>query len=298
MDANKSDYEIEPSYRIREILECLETIEIDNLIIGGGEPFLRDDIFKILKKSVDMVSTSVLTNGTLMNPGVAKKLRQTGIQSISISLDSTVPEIHDEFRDGSFSLASEALRLCVKEGIDVDMGVCLTKKNFKDSLKLIEMADNLDLKSITFEGLNLVGRAKECEALGLTPQETDHFLNTISHYLKDETPDIDVIVFYPQWVRWNSNAVGCEAGKNLFGLLPSGDILACTNLPVSFGNILENDFKDIWNSEMMDEIRNTRIGGCNLCEYKEKCGGCRSRAYGAGDMFGSDPSCTLAFKTE
>ncbi|BDZ68075.1 hypothetical protein GCM10025860_15230 [Methanobacterium ferruginis] len=170
------------------------------------------------------------------------------------------------------------------------------QKNFKDSIKLIEMAENMGLKSITFEGLNPVGRAKELHSLELTAYETDSFLNTINGYLKDEKPDVDVIIFYPQWVRWDRNATGCEAGKEFFGLLPNGDMLACTNLPVPLGNLLVDDFKDIWNGEMMDKIRNKRVGGCNICEYKEKCGGCRSRAYGAGDIFGSDPSCTLTYR--
>ncbi|MEN4006394.1 MAG: radical SAM protein, partial [Methanobacterium sp.] len=165
MDANEADYKIEHEYSIIDMLEHLETIKIDKLIIGGGEPLLREDIFKILKKSVATVSTSILTNGTLINQKVAKKLKETGIQGISISLDSPYPEIHDQYRDDSFDLVSEALKLCVKEEIDVDIGVCLTKKNFMDSLKLIEMAEDMNLKSITFEGLNPVGRAKECESL-------------------------------------------------------------------------------------------------------------------------------------
>ncbi|WP_337971933.1 SPASM domain-containing protein [Methanobacterium petrolearium] len=154
----------------------------------------------------------------------------------------------------------------------------------------------MGLKSITFEGLNPVGRAKELHSLELTAYETDFILNTINGYLKDEKPDVDVIIFYPQWVRWKSSASGCEACKDLFSLLPNGDMLACSNLPVILGNILEDDFNDIWNSKLADYIRNKRFGGCNVCEFKEKCGGCRSRAYGTGNIFGSDPSCTLAYK--
>lgn len=296
MDADGKNSEIEPINPILDMIEYLESIKIDKLTIGGGEPLLRGDLVEILKKATKSMPTSILTNGTLINQKIMEKLRQSGIQGISISLDSPHPEIHNHYRDGSFDLANEALKFCTKEGMDVDMSVCLTKKNFRDALNLIEMAENMGLTSITFEGLNPVGRGKNLLPLRLTAHETDFVLNNINDYLKDEKPDVDVILFYPQWVRWDSSASGCEACKDLFSLLPNGDMLACSNLPVILGNILEEDFKDIWNSKLANYIRNKRFGGCNTCEFKEKCGGCRSRAYGTGNIFGSDPSCTLAYK--
>jgi len=278
------------------IIDLLENIQIEHLIVGGGEPFLREDIFEILKKCVKRFKTTVLTNGTLINKKVAENLKRIGIDGISISLDSSRPEIHDSLRDRSFSLALESIKTCTKYGMDVDIGVCIHKKNFKDSINLIKMAENLGLSSITFEGINPVGRGKYCKYLQLTAEETDCFLNRIHEYLKDMKPTIDVRVFYPQWVRWKSDAAGCEVGKNFFGILPNGEFLPCTNVPISLGNILKEDFWELWNSEMMDKLRNNRKGGCGICKYREKCGGCRSKAYGTGDLFGSDPSCTLSGK--
>ncbi|MDI9614585.1 radical SAM protein [Methanothermobacter sp.] len=294
MDSKSIDSKIEPLKPIMDIIELLETIKLEKLVLGGGEPFLRKDIFKILEDSVKRFCTSILTNGTMINKKIVEKLKYTGIDCISISLDSPHPTIHNQFRDNSFSDALESIKSCIKHGIDVDMGVCVHKKNFEYSIELIKMAEDLGLSSITFEGLNLIGRAEDRKYLQLEAQETDHFLEKVYEYLKDEKPDINVIMFYPQWVRWDSNAKGCEAAKSFFGILPNGEMVPCTNIPISLGNVLNKDFEVLWNSEIMNKIRNYRRGGCKICKYKDKCGGCRSRAYCTGDLLGSDPLCTLS----
>jgi len=180
----------------------------------------------------------------------------------------------------------------------VDIGVCVTTKNFKYALDLIRFAENIGAASITFEGLNPVGRGKDCANLALTARQTDTFLQTIYEILRGIKPNVKIIMFYPQWVRWSEDATGCEVGKNFFGLRPNGDILPCTNVPIILGNILEDDFSDIWNCKLMNDLRTKRNGGCNICQYRERCGGCRSRAYATGDIIGSDPSCSLVQEEE
>ena len=287
-----------PTQHIMHMIDLLGTIGIKKLIIGGGEPLLRGDIFDILDRGVARMPTHLLTNGTLINEKTAQKLALSGIDGVSISLDSPMPKVHDELRDGSFSAVINGVKLCVKEGLNVDVAACVTTKNFGYPMDLIRFAENIDATSITFEGFNPVGRGKNCANLALTPKQTDTFLQTIYEILHDIKPDVKIIMFYPQWVRWDDDAMGCEAGKNFFGLRPNGDMLPCTNLPITIGNILEDDFSAIWNCELMNDLRTKRNGGCNACQYRERCGGCRSKAYAAGDIFGSDPSCLLAEKLE
>ena len=296
ISAGESNVQAAPTQQIFHMIDLLNTIGIKKLIIGGGEPLVREDIFDILDRSTARMPTHLLTNGTLINEKTAQKLALSGIDGVGISLDSPMPKVHDELRDGSFNATINGIKLCVKEGFDVDIGVCVTTKNFGYALDLIRFAENIGATSITFEGLNPVGRGKNCANLALTAKQTDTFLQTIYEILRDIKPNIKIIMFYPQWVRWSKDATGCEIGKSFFGLRPNGDILPCTNLPITLGNLLEDDFSAIWNCELMNDLRTKRNGGCNTCQYRERCGGCRSRASATGDIFGSDPSCSLVQK--
>ncbi|MFZ2070919.1 MAG: radical SAM protein [Halobacteriota archaeon] len=298
ISAGENNAPLAPTQHIMHIIDLLDTIGIKKLIIGGGEPLLREDIFDILDKATARMPTHLLTNGTLINEKTAKKMALSGIDGVSISLDSPMPKVHDELRDGSFTSVINGIKLCVKEGLNVDVAACVTTKNFDYALDLILFAENIGATSITFEGLNPVGRGKDCANLALTARQTDTFLQTIYEILHDIKPNIKVVVFDPQWVRWDRSAMGCEVGKTFFGLRSNGDILPCTNLPITLGNILEDDFSAIWNCEMMNALRTKRNGGCNTCQYRDRCGGCRSKAYAAGDIFGSDPSCSQAPEEE
>ena len=75
---------------------------------------------------------------------------------------------------------------------------------------------------------------------------------------------------------------GCLAGTGVCFISNTGNVQPCGYLPVSAGNILENDFTAIWeNSELFAELRDfSKLKGkCGDCEYKGVCGGCRARAY-------------------
>jgi len=292
-------YKVAPTESLESIIRLIDwltTIRIEKLIIGGGEPLLRKDIFDILKRSAKTAETHLLTNGTLINEKSAQKLVLSGIDSVSVSLDSPAPEVHNEFRNGSFDAAVGGIKLCVKNGLSVDIAACIHKKNSTHAASLIRFAENIGAASVTFEGLNPVGRGENCKDWTLTAKQTDIFLQSVYDTLHDIKPSVQVIIFYPQWVRWDRNAPGCEAGKNFFGLRSNGDVFPCTNLPITVGNVWREDFSSIWNCKLMNDLRTKRNGGCNRCRYRERCGGCRSKAYAAGDMFGSDPSCPLAWE--
>jgi radical SAM protein with 4Fe4S-binding SPASM domain len=281
---------------ISDRVNILNSINVQSVIIGGGEPLLHDNIFEILEMSSEKIKTHLLTNGTLIDVNIAQKLVKSGINSLSISLDSVTPTIHNELRDGSFVSVVNGIKYCVNEGLDVNVSSCITQKNFDQTQDLIKFAEDIGLRSITFEGLNPVGYGKSCGNLLLTVDDTEWFLKNLNRYLNELKPNVDVLMFYPQWVRWDSNATGCGVGKDFFGIDPEGNFMPCTNLPLTLGNIHKTEFEEFWNCEMMNKLREKRRGGCDICEFKDQCGGCRSKAYANGDIFGSDPSCKLAFK--
>jgi len=276
------------------IVDLLGDIGIKKLIIGGGEPLLRNDVFDIIERSSAIMPTHLLTNGTLINEETAGKLTRCGLDGLSISLDSATPDIHNELRDGSYMSALNGIKCCINAGLNVDISTCVTAINVLAITDIIHLAEDLGAASITFQGLSPVGRGAECTNLALSSVQTDSFLNNMYNTIRNTKFQIKIIMFYPQWTRWDSSAEGCEVGKNFFGVRSNGDVFPCTNLPIKIGNILEDNFADLWNCSFMNDLRMRRTGGCAVCKYLERCGGCRSKAYSLGDAFASDPSCKLA----
>lgn len=296
MDSMKYYNNFESLNTILEVIKSLNELNIDKLIISGGEPFLRPDIFDILKESKKYFKTTILTNGSLINKKKAKYLSKIGIDGMSISFESTNANIHNKFRDNSYYDALNAMKIVKDQNISVDMGVCVSKNNANDFINLIHMAENLKLDSITFEALNPSGRGKNLRNLMLNSLETETFLNNVHEYLTTQKPSIKVFMFYPQWILWDKKAIGCEVGKSLISVKYNGDILPCSNLPITIGNILKDDFNEIWNSDLMENLRYKRTGFCNECLYKCKCGGCRSQALKDGNIFSSDHTCNYLNK--
>lgn len=291
MDSNNFNLELEPLKTILNIIDILSTIKLQKLILGGGEPFLRPDIFEIIKKSKEYFKTTILTNGTYINDKNAEKLKDLGIDGVSVSFESTDRKIHNKYRDNSYFDALNAMKTLKSKNIAVDMGVCVSKNNVNDYSNLIKRAEDLNLDSITFEALNPSGRGINLKDRMLNSKETERFLNNIHNFIIDEKPSIKILMFYPQWIIWDKEASGCEVGESLFALRANGDILPCSNLPIKLGNILKDDFDKIWTCDLLEKLRNKRTGHCECCFYKKSCGGCRSQALKNGDIFSSDPTC-------
>ena len=87
---------------------------------------------------------------------------------------------------------------------------------------------------------------------------------------------------------------GCGAGRFYLAMEPNGDLQPCVFLPLKIGNILEDDFEELWRcNKVLEELRNKDIiKKCKSCKYRYYCGGCRARAYGYfGDYLMPDPGC-------
>ncbi|MHC1631689.1 MAG: SPASM domain-containing protein, partial [Methanotrichaceae archaeon] len=88
---------------------------------------------------------------------------------------------------------------------------------------------------------------------------------------------------------------GCGAGRFYVSIRANGDLQPCVFFPLKVGNILEDDFEELWKkNEVLSNLRNKDIqeGFCGKCDYHYYCGGCRARAYAyTGDYLAPDPGC-------
>jgi radical SAM protein with 4Fe4S-binding SPASM domain len=266
------------------------------LILSGGEPLLRQDIYDLIeygsKKGLKM---GLGSNGSLIDDTVAKKLKNAGITTVSISLDSHIAAQHDDFRGvaGSWEKAINAIKVLCANNILVQVNTTLTHDNYDQIDDIMNLSENLGVENFHLFFLIPTGRGVKID--DITPQKyedmiTNTFAKVHKHRLNVRpscAPQFMRIaqgmgMDMRQWIR------GCIAGMYYCRIYPNGDITPCPYLPVKIGNIREKSFKEIWqNADLFKILRdpNTLTGKCGKCDYKTLCGGCRARAYGLSADF-------------
>jgi radical SAM protein with 4Fe4S-binding SPASM domain len=297
------------------------------LILSGGEPLLRRDIYELIEYGTQKgLRMGLGSNGALIDDSVAKKLKQSGIKTVSISIDSHVPEHHDDFRGvkGSWQKAVNAIRALRENGLLVQVNTTLTQQNYDEIDDIMSLAEKLGVENFHLFFLVPTGRGKKIADVTPVMYEEmikNTFAKTARHRLNVKpscAPQFmriakDMNLDMRQWVR------GCMAGLYYCRVYPNGEVTPCPYLPIKLGNIREKSFKEIWfNAEVFKKIRDfdSLKGKCGACEYRSICGGCRARAYGLsadfidycgdlhepaelkGDYLGEDPWCVFKPKPQ
>src|SRR5262249_44760249 len=134
------------------------------LILTGGEPLLRKDIFDLAAYAAEKDFTVVLgTNGVLLREKQAKLMRQHGVVGASISLDSTERARHDAFRHlpGAWDGAVRATKALRAEGLDFSLHMSVTDWNVVEIPAMIDLANELGAKVLNFFFLVRTGRGQD-----------------------------------------------------------------------------------------------------------------------------------------
>jgi radical SAM protein with 4Fe4S-binding SPASM domain len=261
------------------------------LILSGGEPLLREDIYEIIRYGADRgLKMGMGSNGMLIDNEVARKLKDAGMWTVAISLDSCISDRHDEFRgvEGCWQHAINAIKALKKVGIEVQVNCTVTRQNYDEIDDIMALAESLGVDNFHLFFLVPTGRGTDIK--DITPEMYEEMitstLSKTTKYKLNVKPSCapqfmrvakDQNIDMSRWVR------GCMAGIYYCRIYPSGEVTPCPYMPISLGNIRERSFKDIWfNSEVFKALRDfdQLKGKCGLCEHRCACGGCRARAYG------------------
>ncbi|MDG6244702.1 MAG: heme b synthase [Methanolobus sp.] len=293
------------------------------LILSGGEPLVRDDIFQIAEYATEKgLRVAMATNGTLVTPAITKKMRDSGIQRVSISLDGSSPINHDDFRcmPGAFQGAMRGIENLKEAGIGFQINPTITKRNVDEIPAILEMAKNLGADALHIFLLVPTGRGKELEEEEIPPVEYERILNWFYERQKDAGIQLKATCA-PHYFRimrqraekegieisvkthgYEAMTKGCLGGTGFCFVSSTGDVYPCGYLPALAGNIKQQSFRDIWeNSKVFNDLRDVSKlkGKCGRCEYNTVCGGCRARAYAAtGDYLDEEPYCIYVPKKQ
>jgi len=286
------------------------------IILTGGEPLLRPDIFEIAsygtQKGLRMV---MATNGTLVDQAIAKKMIESGIQRVSISIDGPDAKSHDAFRNepGAFEGAMRGIEAMKSVGMEFQINTTITTANLHQIKDIHDLALKIGAAAHHIFLLVPTGRGKDLAQQAITAADYEETLMwfhqeslTCEIQLKATCAPHYFRIMHQNKIKgaplakkagghFHESTRGCLGGITFCFISHVGQVQPCGYLELDCGNVQKQSFGEIWeNSEVFRNLRDYSkySGKCGRCEFIKVCGGCRARAYEAtGDYLSEEPLC-------
>ena len=300
----------------KALIDDISSIANPILILTGGEPLLRSDIWDIIDYAHARGLRPVIgTNGTLIDEECASKIAAHNIPRVSVSIDFPDEASQDAFRGkkGAYAEAIAGIEHLRAQGVGVQVNSTITKLN-KDMLDdLHKLACTEDAAAFHPFLLVPTGRGEDLVDVELGPDEYEEVLMWVYrcqktsplHLKPTDAPQYYRIIrqmcmlegreVTPATYGMEAMTRGCLGGIAFAFISHIGDVQPCGYFDMQLGNVRETPFSQIWaTSPVFDDLRHyDRLRGkCGACEYKTVCGGCRARALAmSGDYLDEEPYC-------
>ncbi len=296
---------------IRQVREMGDPL----LVFTGGDPLKRSDLFEILRMSVGAgLRTTITPSATpLLTAGAVRRFRETGVARMAVSLDGADAAQHDGFRgvEGSFRITLEALQAARECGLETQVNTTVTRGNAEALERIAERVAETGAKLWSVFFLVPTGRARIED--DLTAEEYEAVFERLYRIALEAPFDIKTTEAQ-HWRRFVAQRrkagaaapagaaggaiarqAGINDGKGLLFLSHTGEIYPSGFLEISAGNVRQTPLAAAYRgSRLFRVLRNgDALGGkCGACEYRNLCGGSRSRAWAiTGDFLAADPRC-------
>jgi radical SAM protein with 4Fe4S-binding SPASM domain len=300
------------------------------LVLSGGEPLWRRDVFEIAQRAVSHnIRVALATNGTLVDEAMAQRIKDAGIVRVAISLDGADRMTHDAFRghDGAFDAALRGIRCLQDLGISTQINTTVSKHNSHQLPQMVELAKEMRVDAFHLFLLVPVGCGLTiAEDQSVDAESAERILNWFYDRSLDSGMELKATCA-PQYYRiarqrraesrrageavpelthghphhsghptdMNQMTRGCLAGSGVCFISHKGIVQPCGYLPVEAGDLRSQGFADVWeHSALFSELRDVDLleGKCGCCEFKRVCLGCRARSFGmTGNYLGEEPFC-------
>ena len=284
--------------------------------ISGGEPLVRQDIFDVIAhaKNTYGMEVSLITSGFAFDQKRLDNLAKYDVHT-AVSIDGD-KESNDIIRgQGSYDKAIFAMKKLSEKGLLDCIVTTMTKYNLKALEHTCQLASEFGAKMVVYHNIVPVGRAgSNMPDLAPTADEYEWALNQLYDFeMKYSRNKFRVNVYSPFYARvvrqrnparffdWFTNDFlgKCTIGGDYIGVTENGDFRPCGfHEGYRLGNVKQQGLRETWEQLQESELhlklrdKSNIKGRCGLCEYREICGGCRTRAeFYTGDLFESDPAC-------
>ncbi|MBI5038706.1 MAG: radical SAM protein [Nitrospirae bacterium] len=279
------------------------------LVLTGGEPLLYKHTIEFARyASTKGLMVVVGTNGLLLDDTTVKRLKESGVSGVGLSLDSLDPVRHDTFRGllGAWKRTVDAIGRCRRHGLQFQIHNSVTSFNWREVPQIVEFAHQQGARVVNFFFMVCTGRGEELT--DITPEQYEEVLSTLID-LQEKYPGMLIRArCAPHFKRIAYQkdphspitkaegylGGGCLAGSHYCRIAPDGEITPCPYMSLSVGNVRSDRFSEIWeDAPVFKELRSPQLKGkCGECEYEDLCGGCRARPYAShGDYLDEDLWC-------
>jgi AdoMet-dependent heme synthase len=308
----------------KKLIDRLADFGSPILIFTGGDPMMRRDLFELISYATQKGLRCSLTPTATALPtiGRLKQAHEAGIRRIALSLDAPDALTHDEFRQvaGSWQRTMDILRNAQAAGLSVQVNTTVSKHNYQRLHEMVPFIQEVGAVQWSVFFLVPTGRALAEKMISAEEHER------IFHWLYDlsKTAPFDIkataapmyrrVAIERKRTEQESGAPvtfqgagfqyadgldrptrGVNDGNGFLFISHIGEIQPSGFLPITAGNVRLDDVVEVYrHSDIFMDLRSPDKlkGRCNICEYRDVCGGQRGRAYGVtGDYLESDPAC-------
>ncbi len=294
-ELNTNDY--------RKLFPSLKELGFDMVYLLGGEPMLRKDIFEIISsaKENDLI-VSMSSNGFFIDNENARKLSESGLDNIQISIDSADERINDTIRGReSFRKAKEAIINLKNYGMKLSIAFVITRF-YNDINEIINMAKSLNVDAVNISVAEPFGRALKFNVLPTREMvkeaimKIENLKNEIEMSFNGFRFYMDKEIFEKSLHNIPPGYFSCPAGRERFVIDSNGDVYGCElMMDKNFleGNIRKVDVNEIWFNGFKFFRERKLPENCRKCNFRESCqGGCPARSF-ISNYFLKDPLCKL-----
>lgn len=284
--------------------ELLKKLKVKGHInITGGEPLCSPYFFLLLdkfKEDKDLYSFSILTNGTLINDELAKKISEYNPEYVQVSLEGG-KKVNDYVRGkGVYKKVANAIKCLKKYNIFVSISFTATKLNYKEFPKVVKFAEKYNVDNVWSDRFIPFGSEYDDEFL-MNKEETLEYLNIMKEErfrLKRKKSKTNISMYRAlQFQPVNDFPYSCSAGKSLLTVMENGDLVPCRRMPIVVGNLLkDNMYKLYKNNKVLKDLQKDKIPeDCKDCEHASLCkGGLKCLTYAkTGSYDKKDIGCSL-----
>jgi radical SAM protein len=306
------------------------------LLLTGGDPLMRPDVFDLIAHAKNRgVYTAVAASVTpLLNRDNLKRIKDLGVDIISVSLDGATAALHDRIRDipGTWQATLDAISLATSCGLRLQVNTTVMKSNLRQLADIFQLSR--ERGAVAWEVFFLIRTGRGSALENPQPQECEevaHFLYDTTQYgipvrtsegphfrrvflqrqKNPQAPDGELYAHLASRLRTlageplNAPTVRLNAtgdGKGIIFIGHDGEVFPSGFLPLSLGNVRTENLQKIYTTHpLLVGMRDTMNlkGRCGACEYKVVCSGSRSRAYAEfQDPYQEDPACPYGVLAE
>lgn len=310
-----------------DLLDQINAMGTPIMVLSGGDPIKRDDIFDLVSygKNLGMRMATIPAATPNLTFDIVKKLKNSGLDQMAMSLDGPEAFVHDAFRgvEGAFDITMQGVKWAHEVNLPLQINTVFSDFNFDYFDDIAQMVK--DLGVVFWEVFFLVPMGRGKVLRQLTPEQYEILFGK----LYDFSNKVDFIVKITEGQQYKRFVLQKEKGKaklqsrsshlrekdefshgklhigrtsrtvnagnGFIFISHTGDIYPSGFLPVSTGNIREVSLVDTYREHPTFKLLrdySQLVGKCGICKYRNVCGGSRSRAYAmTGNLMETDPLC-------